>query len=111
MRSEAKKDIVRVEIWYREGCTCVATYAIEAVVTDFMPWIRALPDRVAFGSFSTELGDVKICLNACQWSTDLATQPDENTIGLTVTSNRLRNSPLHGSSSSYFWSAYSIAGH
>lgn len=30
-----------------------------------MPWIRALPDRVALGSLSTELGDVKICLKAC----------------------------------------------
>jgi hypothetical protein len=26
--------------------------------------MRALPERVAFGSFSTELGDVKICLYA-----------------------------------------------
>ena len=26
--------------------------------------MRALPDRVAFGSFSTELGDVKMCLKA-----------------------------------------------
>jgi hypothetical protein len=29
-----------------------------------MPWIRALPERVAFGSLPTELGDVKICLKA-----------------------------------------------
>jgi hypothetical protein len=26
--------------------------------------MRALPERVAFGSFSTELGEVKICLYA-----------------------------------------------
>lgn len=31
-----------------------------------MPCRRALPERVAFGSLSTELGDVKICLNACE---------------------------------------------
>lgn len=29
-----------------------------------MPWIRALPDLVAFTSFSTELGEVKMCLKA-----------------------------------------------
>lgn len=29
-----------------------------------MPWIRALPERVAFGSLSTELGEVKMCLYA-----------------------------------------------
>jgi hypothetical protein len=28
--------------------------------------MRALPDRVAFASFSTELGEVKTCLNAYQ---------------------------------------------
>jgi hypothetical protein len=27
-----------------------------------MPWRYALPERVAFGSFSTELGDVNTCL-------------------------------------------------
>jgi hypothetical protein len=42
--------------------TWVATYAIEGRVTCVIPWMRALPDRVALGSFSTELGDVKICL-------------------------------------------------
>lgn len=39
-------------------------YAIEPRVAHNMPWIRALPDRVALGSASTELGDVKICLYA-----------------------------------------------
>ena len=42
--------------------TWVATYAIDPAVTWVIPWIRALPDLVAFGSFSTELGDVKMCL-------------------------------------------------
>jgi hypothetical protein len=42
--------------------TCVATYARDARVTAFIPWMRAFPERVALGSFSTELGDVKICL-------------------------------------------------
>jgi hypothetical protein len=37
---------------------------MEAIVTVVMPWMRALPDCVALTSFSTELGDVKICLNA-----------------------------------------------
>lgn len=38
---------------------------MEPRVTLVMPWIRAFPDLVALGSFSTELGDVKICLKAC----------------------------------------------
>jgi hypothetical protein len=28
--------------------------------------MRAFPDRVALGSLSTELGEVKMCLNACR---------------------------------------------
>lgn len=52
--------------------TCVAVYAMEALVTRVMPCIRALPDRVALQSFSTELGEVNICLKAY----DL---PSENT--------------------------------
>jgi len=43
--------------------TCVATYAKEAVVARVIPWIRAFPDLVDLASFSTELGEVKICLN------------------------------------------------
>ena len=39
-------------------------YAIEAGVTLVMLWMRALPEQVALGSFSTELGDVKTCLYA-----------------------------------------------
>jgi hypothetical protein len=42
--------------------TWVAIYAIDAGVTRVIPWIRALPDRVALVSFSTELGDVNTCL-------------------------------------------------
>jgi hypothetical protein len=37
-------------------------YAIEADVTSVIPWMRAFPDLVALGSFSTELGEVKTCL-------------------------------------------------
>lgn len=37
---------------------------MEAVVTEVMPWMRALPDRVALTSFSAELGEVNTCLNA-----------------------------------------------
>lgn len=52
--------------------TCVATYANDAGVTRVMPWIRAFPERVAFASFSTELGDVKICLNVSTLSEPLS---------------------------------------
>ena len=37
---------------------------MEALVTDHMLWILAFPDLVAFGSWSMELGDMKIYLNA-----------------------------------------------
>jgi len=46
-------------------CTCVATYAREPAEMAVIPWSRALPDLVAFTSFSTELGEVKMCLYAC----------------------------------------------
>ena len=46
-------------------CTCIAMYAREAVVMRVIPCSRALPDLVALTSFSTELGEVKMCLNAC----------------------------------------------
>jgi hypothetical protein len=45
--------------------TWVAIYAIEGGVTLVIPWMRALPDRVALGSLSTELGEVNTCLYAC----------------------------------------------
>lgn len=45
--------------------TCVATYAMDAGVTFTMPWIRALPDLVARGSLSTELGEVN--MNRYAW--------------------------------------------
>ena len=38
---------------------------MDASVTRVMPWIRALPDLVALFSFSTELGEVNICLKPC----------------------------------------------
>ena len=44
--------------------TCVAVYVIEALVTRVMPCIRAFLDRVALESFSTELGEVNMCLKA-----------------------------------------------
>jgi hypothetical protein len=49
---------------------------MEAMVTCFIPWMRALPDRVALGSFSTELGDVKICLYA--WTLSEVIEPYPN---------------------------------
>jgi hypothetical protein len=39
-------------------------YAIDADVTEVIPWIRALPDRVALVALSTELGEVNMCLYA-----------------------------------------------
>jgi hypothetical protein len=54
--------------------TCVAMYAMEAVVTEVMPWMRALPDRVALTSFSTELGEVNTCLNALSRQVKTANQ-------------------------------------
>lgn len=35
-----------------------------------MPCRRAFPERVAFGSLSTELGEVKMYLNACEHDCD-----------------------------------------
>jgi hypothetical protein len=58
----------------RRKHTWVAIYAKEAVVVRVIPCIRAFPDLVAFTSFSTELGDVKICLNAYMlngWATGM----------------------------------------
>jgi len=44
--------------------TCIVTYAKEAIVARVIPYIQAFLDLVAFTFFSTEWGDVKICLNA-----------------------------------------------
>jgi hypothetical protein len=44
--------------------TWVAMYAIEAWLVRVILWMRALPECVALGSLSTELGDVNTCLNA-----------------------------------------------
>jgi len=63
VQTEPNKDIKKQTIlYYMRFVTCVAMYAIEAGVTRVIPWIRALPDRVALGSFSTELGEVNMCL-------------------------------------------------
>jgi len=51
-----------IELWQKH--TWVAIYAKEAVVVRVIPCIRAFPDLVALTSFSTELGEVKTCLNA-----------------------------------------------
>lgn len=48
--------------------TCVAAYAMEPLVTPVMPCIRAFPDLVALASLSTELGEVNMCLNVCDYS-------------------------------------------
>jgi hypothetical protein len=56
--------IVRCEEnWDSKGVhTWVAIYVREGLVTEVIPWILALPERVALTSLSTELGDVKMCL-------------------------------------------------
>ena len=57
--------VISVDGMETAGHTCVATYAMEAVVTQVIPCKQALPDFVAFVSFSMELGKVKMCLYAC----------------------------------------------
>lgn len=44
----------------------MAIYVREPLVADFIPWRYALPERVALGSLSTELGDVNTCLKPCR---------------------------------------------
>lgn len=39
-------------------------YAIGPAIVHVILWSLALPDLVALGSLSAELGDVKTCLNA-----------------------------------------------
>jgi hypothetical protein len=39
-------------------------YAMEAAVTEVMPWMRELPDRVAPTSYSMKLSEVNTGLNA-----------------------------------------------
>jgi len=52
-------------------------YAREAVVMRVIPCSRALPDLVALTSFSTELGEVKMCLNACPLRINLCISCEE----------------------------------
>ena len=52
-----------IKFWHNV-LTWVAMYAIDAGVTKVIPWIRALPDRVALGILSTELGEVNMYLYA-----------------------------------------------
>jgi hypothetical protein len=83
----------------------VAMYAIDAAVTCLIPWMRALPERVAFGSLSTELGDVNTCLNA--WRHDMSAfqrlkrlQYTGKRRVLTLTKSGLLHKPFQGSSGS-----------
>ena len=59
---DAQQLIEGILIECQSRLTCVAMYANEAVETRTIPCIQALPDLVDLTSFSTELGDVKICL-------------------------------------------------
>ena len=61
--------------------------------------MRAFPDRVALGSWSTELGEVKTCLKAYSCGEQNIAQTTVK--GLTDTSKPLRKSLFHGSSVSY----------
>lgn len=74
------------------------TYANDGIVTDDMPCIRAFPDRVAFGSLSTELGDVNICLNA--FYSEVISSDTRHMAVLTKTSILFLNKPLQGFSGS-----------
>ena len=67
VQSEAVRHLFQVNGASNIRRTWVATYAKEAVVTRVIPCMRALPDLVALTSFSTELGEVNICLNACKY--------------------------------------------
>jgi hypothetical protein len=49
-------------------------YAIDGSEMQTIPCIWAFPERVAFGSFSTELGEVNIYLNACKIDAKLGTR-------------------------------------
>ena len=57
--------------------------------------MRAFPDRVALGSFSTELGDVKMCLYA--YELQLAHLCIEAEFKHTETRILLLNKPFQGS--------------
>ena len=55
-------------------------YANEPVVTQVIPCMWALPDRVALmSSWSTELGDVKTCLYACRFINECQEVNNEST--------------------------------
>jgi hypothetical protein len=81
--------------------TWVAIYAIDALVVHFIPWMRAFPERVALGSLSTELGELKICLKAwsCRRRISMTNQNGEVN-WLTLTRILLRRRPFQGSSGS-----------
>lgn len=80
--------------------TCAAIYAVEAAVTEVMPWMRALPDRVALTSFSTKLSEVNTCLNALSYHVKTVNRDDTN-----------MKSALHESSALYSMFAYINTGH
>lgn len=103
--------LVKIKSQLRGWLAWVATYAMEAAVTLVIPCMRAFPDRVAFGSFSTELGDVKMCLNVldltfeCQYTLKVT-----EALKLTRTSKVPLKSPLVGSSRLYLPSWYMNVG-
>lgn len=74
---------------------------MDAGVTDDMPWIRALQERVALTTLSTELGDVKTCLYASQdGSVSVRRMTQVRSWNLTDNRIELLKRPLHGSSGS-----------
>lgn len=52
--------------------TWVAIYVVNAGVTWVIPCICAFPECMALGSFSMELGEVKICLYASKFVSIMA---------------------------------------
>lgn len=116
MQSEAVMHVRTIWWWTGEESnirrTWVATYAKEAVVTRVIPCMRALPDLVALTSFSTELGEVNICLNACEYKVNgrLAGRRVYQQLP-TQTRSRFLNRPFQGFSGSYLSFSYSNSGH
>ena len=73
---------------------------MEGPVTRVIPWMRAFPDRVALGSLSMELRDVKTCLYAYNPKQSGQCLRIVVHLKLTATKIELWNKSFHGSSGS-----------
>lgn len=77
--------------------TKVVMYTIEGIVTAFIPWSCAFPERVALFWPSTELGLVNMCLYACDYGKTEGKSLSEGCEDemLTCTRILLRSNPSH----------------